>query len=135
MTRSYDYIMYSTKIPNIFFDYWMKKLNNSAYKIVMAIGHQTYGWHKPIVSISIKQLEKITGLGRSTIIHNLNELVQLGLVLKIKSISDQGDPATNEYKLCLECSGYERNQDVQDSSRSPEPRLAVVSKLEGGSNV
>jgi len=96
------YIPNSAHIPNILLDYWMPRLNSSAFKILMAIARKTYGWNKEKDAISLRQLEEMTSLCKSGIIKNIQDLVNEGIVIKIKSKSEKGDDASNKYKINLD---------------------------------
>ena len=69
-----------TQIPNVLIDYWMKELNPTAFKIVMAIARKTFGWQKNTDAISLTQLQDITGAGRQGVVNAIKELESLGLI-------------------------------------------------------
>lgn len=97
------YIPNTSAIPNILFDYWMFKLSPAEFKVLMCIARKTYGWHKNNDQISIRQIEKMTGLHRSGIIKNIDSLTTLGLLNKIKSKTSDGDDAPNRYEVNVYC--------------------------------
>lgn len=99
------YIPNTSAIPNIIFDYWMFHLSPAEFKVLMCIARKTYGWHKTIDRISIKQLEKMTGLHRSGIIKNLHNLIEIGLINKTKNKTPDGDDGPNEYEINVYCVG------------------------------
>lgn len=86
-----------TQIPNEIFDLWMCKLSPAEFKVLLCICRKTFGWHKQRDSISLKQVEKMTGLGRSGIVIHLKNLVELRLIEKLKSKTEDGDDAANQY--------------------------------------
>ena len=72
-----------TSIPNIIFDYWMPKLTPGEFNILMCICRKTFGANKKESKISIKEIQKVTGLSKSGIIKMVAHLVDLRLVKKI----------------------------------------------------
>jgi phage replication O-like protein O len=100
---SNNYIPNTSAIPNVLFDYWMGILTPAEFKVLMCIARKTYGWHKVSDLISLKQIEKITGLHRSGIIKNVDSLVGRGLLNKIKSKTTDGDDAPNMYEINVYC--------------------------------
>lgn len=99
------YIPNTSAIPNIFFDHWMEKLSLAEFKVLMCIARKTYGWHKKSDQISVKQMEKMTGMHRTTLIKNITALVDIGLVTKIKSKTSDGDDAPNRYEINVDFVG------------------------------
>jgi len=97
------YVPNTASIPNILFDYWMNRLTPAEFKVLMCIARKTYGWGKAHDLISIKQIENMTGLHRSGIIKNIEKLVELGLVNKIKSKTSDGDDAPNRFEINVYC--------------------------------
>lgn len=100
---SNDYIPNSASIPNILFDYWMSQLTPGEFKVLMAIARKTYGWHKTRDSISLRQIEDLTGLARKSISQMIEALVARDLIIKIKSKTEWGDDAPNLYEINIEC--------------------------------
>jgi len=94
----------STQIPNIIFDYWMEKLTPAEFKALLCICRKTYGWHKARDSISITQIQKLTGLSRRGIFYSLTRLQEWGLVKKDMAKTELGDNDTNFYEIHLEMS-------------------------------
>lgn len=97
------YIPNTSAIPNILIDYWMPKLSPAEFKVLMCIARKTYGWHKAIDRISLRQIEEATGLSRKGITQNLQRLEELSLVSKIKSKTSDGDDAANQYEINVNC--------------------------------
>lgn len=97
------YIPNSASIPNILFDYWMEILTPAEFKVVMCIARKTYKKCSHIDLISLKEIEKMTNLSRSGIIKNINNLMKLGLISKIKIINSDGNDTANLYEIntCL----------------------------------
>lgn len=113
-----NYIPNTSSIPNILFDYWMEKLSPAEFKVLMCVARKTYGWHKNNDAISLKQIEKMTGLHRSGIVKNVDRLVELGLLNKIKSKTTDGDDAPNRYEInvyCVEGGSLQNRPPVVDS--------------------
>lgn len=94
-----------TQIPNIVFDYWMAVLSPAEFKVLLCICRKTFGWKKDYDRISLKQLEKMTGLSRKGITQNLDSLIAHGLVTKVKSKTTDGDDAPNQYEINVNCMG------------------------------
>lgn len=115
---SNNYIPNSSAIPNVLFDYWMVILSPAEFKVLMCIARKTYGWHKNTDLISLKQIEKMTGLHRSGIIKNVESLVERGLLNKVKSKTSDGDDAPNRYEInvyCVEGGSLQNRLGVVDS--------------------
>lgn len=113
-----NYIPNTSAIPNILFDYWMLILSPAEFKVLMCIARKTYGWHKNNDLISLKQIEKMTGLHRSGIVKNVDALVERGLLNKIKSKTSDGDDAPNRYEInvyCVEGGSLQNRLPVVDS--------------------
>lgn len=83
----------------------MDKLSPAEFKVLMCIVRKTYGWHKDVDSIPLKQIEKMTGLSRKGIVKNLDTLIEHGLLIKIKSKTSDGDDAPNKYTINVNCMG------------------------------
>lgn len=98
-----NYIPNTSSIPNVLFDYWMEKLSPAEFKILMCIARKTYGWNKSHDLISIKQIGVMTGLHKSGIIKNVEKLVSIGLVNKVKSKTSDGDDAPNRFEINVYC--------------------------------
>lgn len=94
-----------TQIPNIIFDHWMGILTPAEFKVLMCICRKTFGWQKSTDLISIKQIEKMTGLGKSGIIKNTESLIAHGLIEKIKSKTSDGDDAPNRFTVIVRIEG------------------------------
>ncbi len=88
-----------TQIPNEIFDYWMEKLTPAEFKVLLCICRKTFGWQKRYDCISLKQITSLTGLSKMGIIKNIDRLMELGLITKIKSKSSDGDDAPNVYEI------------------------------------
>lgn len=89
-----------TQIPNVIFDYWMNKLTPAEFKVLLCICRKTFGFHKQTDAISLKQIMEMTGLSsRSSLIKTLTSLEEHGLINKIKSMTEEGDPAPNRYEI------------------------------------
>jgi hypothetical protein len=78
----------STQVPNIIFDEWMSQVGGTAFKILMIIARQTYGWledketglRKKEDWIAYSLLVKKTGLTRTPISNALRELEEHNMV-------------------------------------------------------
>lgn len=101
MTNSF--IPNTASIPNILFDYWMRKLTDGEFKVLMAIARKTYGWRKKCDTISLRQIEHLTSLSRKGITKMIDSLCSKNLVIKIKSKTEWGDDAPNQYEININC--------------------------------
>jgi phage replication O-like protein O len=70
-----------TKIPNIFMDVWNKRLTGSACKVYLVIVRETVGYHRPEVSISIRDLMKKTALSDFAVQTALQELIENKIII------------------------------------------------------
>ncbi|MEN8282594.1 MarR family transcriptional regulator [Acinetobacter gerneri] len=84
----------SFQVPNAFVDDVLSQISDAACKIYLIINRKTRGWTKEMDSISLSQLEAISGKSRPTVIRAKNELIKFGLVLEMPSTSHG-----NTYKL------------------------------------
>lgn len=90
------FIANSFQVPNAFIDEMLCKVSGNACKIYLLIVRKTRGWHKEADKISYSQIQKYTGLNsRTTISKALDELIDLGLIIKEKG----NQKSSNEYKL------------------------------------
>lgn len=94
--------------PNAFVDRYLARLSGPAVACYLAIARKTHGWHKDADSISISQLERLTGLEARAVRRAVKELVHLDL---ITVDTHPGYPST-----------YEVNGHLMDSlGRAPLP--------------
>lgn len=89
----------SFQVPNAFVDEVLSKISDAACKLYLVICRKTRGWNKEMDSISLSQLELITGKSRPTVIKAKNELVKFGLLIELPSTIHG-----NTYKLGEETS-------------------------------
>lgn len=89
-----SFVPNSFQVPNAFVDEVLSQISDAACKIYLIINRKTRGWTKEMDSISLSQLEKISGKSRPTVIRAKNELIKYGLVLEMPSTSHG-----NTYKL------------------------------------
>lgn len=73
-----------TQIPNYILDDLWPKISSAKKDILMVICRQTYGWHKEKDKLSVSQLMEKTGLKKTCIIKNTNELAEDGIINKHK---------------------------------------------------
>lgn len=88
-----------TQMPNVIFDYWQAILSPSQFSVLLCICRKTFGWHKVSDNISSKQIEAKTGLSKHTIIGAIDKLIELKLIIKIKSKTSDGDDAPNKFLI------------------------------------
>lgn len=75
----------SFQVPNAFVDEVLNQISDAACKIYLVVCRKTRGWNKVMDSISLSQLEEITGKSRPTVIKAKNELIQVGLLVEMPS--------------------------------------------------
>lgn len=85
-----------TQVPNIILDN-MHELTGSEFKIIMLICRKTFGWHKEKDKISLSQITKNTGIGKTQAVKALKNLENKGLISTKKQ---QGN--TTEFELVIE---------------------------------
>lgn len=81
-----------TQIPNIVFDL-MPEMEESELRVVLAICRMTFGWHKDRDTLSLTQLEKLTGLSRPSVKTGIDAAMGRGLVDR--------RPAGQSFSYCL----------------------------------
>ena len=82
-----------TQIPNIFIDVWMRSFNPSVSTVFFAICRKTIGWHKETDSISLSQIEELTGCNEATVTRALHILKQHDLI-KVDMVSGKASQFT-----------------------------------------
>lgn len=86
------FILNSTQIPNYLIDEIMPVISGSAFKVLIVIARQTYGWHKEVEWIAYSQLIEKTGLHRESVASGLKELKEKKLIevfdKETRSLSD-----------------------------------------------
>ena len=106
-----------TQVPNVLFDKIMENLTGAELKVMLCLCRKIFGWHKEKDKISISQIIKMTGLGKTQIIKSLKTLEKMNLVMSIKEFG-----RTTEYSLIIEES--EPVQKVNRTSSESEQVLA-----------
>jgi len=117
-----------TQIPNVIFDYWMNILTGEQFKVLLFIARKTFGWHKDMDRISIKQIEKATGISNRSVTRSLSILNEHGLIEKYESTSEFGDRNPNSYRIKVNEGGS-----VCETQRYVCETEPPASKTEGGS--
>lgn len=69
-------------MPNSLFDIIMGRCSGAEWKLICAIYRKTRGWGKKTDLISLSQLQKITGLARSTAVVGLTNLLEKNYITK-----------------------------------------------------
>jgi len=90
-----------TQIPNVVFDYWMKKLSPAEFKVLLSICRKIFGWRKKEDKISNAQIEELTGLTRKAITQAVEKLIHHDLIIKIKTRNEHGGDGANEYRISI----------------------------------
>ncbi len=88
-----------TAVPNFVFDYWQSNLSPFEFSVLLCICRKTYGWQKDTDKISISQMEKATGISRTTIKECLKNLEEYDLVEIVRKKTTYGDSEINEYSV------------------------------------
>lgn len=83
------------QVPNVIFDEVMRRISDPALRVLLAIVRKTYGFQKYSDTVSLTQLQKITGLSRQGVVNGIRAL---GSLVKIKRGGIEG----NEYSLNLD---------------------------------
>jgi phage replication O-like protein O len=117
-----------TQIPNVIFDCWMEKLSPAEFKIICTICRKTFGWRKDFDHISLRQLEKTTGLSKRWIIKSISSLIEKGLVIKSRSKTKEGDDDINEYKINLVVGSEQNTQGGGNLNHTPPSELSTHTK-------
>lgn len=73
-----------TQSPNIAYDEIMGKITGAEWKVLSKIIRETFGWHRNVSKITLKDFEKSTGLTRKHVISGINKLLNKGLIKKRK---------------------------------------------------
>lgn len=68
-----------TQVPNELIDR-IPELSGAAVKTLFVISRHTHGWHRDNVALSLADLQKKTGLSRSSVVRAMTELIDAGLL-------------------------------------------------------
>lgn len=96
-----------TQVPNVLLDDAMASMSLAELKCTLAIIRKTKGWHKTVDTISLSQLEEMTGLSRKTVIKGLQEGLERGTLIRC----EKGQ--SFEYGVNIEASGKSTPDDEQ----------------------
>jgi phage replication O-like protein O len=70
-----------TRMPNFFFDQVVPNIDSlSALKVTLAIIRKTTGWHQATKTITISELQALTGLSRQAVIDGVNSALENDLI-------------------------------------------------------
>jgi hypothetical protein len=115
-----------TQVPDQLFDVLMPELSESELKVLLYVVRRTFGFGKSADAISINQmingittregrvLDRGTGLSRSSVRRGVAGLVEKGILVVSKMMSEEGDYETNIYQL-----RFKRAQGVGSYSNHP----------------
>jgi phage replication O-like protein O len=87
-----------TMIPNVIFDYWMKKLSHPTFKVLLCICRHTMGWNRRDTGISYKEIHLETKVARSTVQKAIEELIKKDLIFKVSGVRNLNNEV-NTYHL------------------------------------
>lgn len=131
MSESPIFAPNTCQVPNVIFDYWMSRLTDTQFKVLMAITRKTLGWCKLKDNISSSQIEALTGFATTAVRSAIKVLEHLNLILVIPNFKENGEAAPNTYVL--------RIHEIQESSKSPAetgegppPPRGTVPRHDGG---
>lgn len=99
MSNHVPYQPNTCQVPNIIIDYWMHKLSDTQFKVLMVITRKTLGWSKKRDKISKSQIEELTGFKRNAVRLALRDLEELKLIKSFSNKSKDGDSDPNSYQL------------------------------------
>lgn len=72
-----------TQLPNVVLDN-MSEMGDAELRIVLAICRKTFGWQKTYDTLSLTQLEKLTGLSRPSVVSGTEAAINNGWVTRNK---------------------------------------------------
>jgi len=76
-----------TQVPNDLLDR-IPELSGAAVKIMLVVSRHTHGWHKDNASLSLADLQKKSGLSRSSVVRAITELIDAGVLEVSKKLVD-----------------------------------------------
>jgi phage replication O-like protein O len=88
-----------TQLPNVLLDA-MCELSDAELRVALAICRKTFGWHKERDTLSLSQLEQVTGRSRPSTIAGVNGLIERGWIERTPATKRGGK--TYVYRLCVE---------------------------------
>jgi len=103
----------TTQVPNVIFDEIMPNLKPAAFKVLLLIVRQTYGWRKVSDRIGLTTIQKATGLSREGVIKGIKDL---GELITVKPGRREIKEA-NEYSLNLDISTGQLVRKVDQSEK------------------
>jgi phage replication O-like protein O len=114
----------TTQLPNVLFDYWMRKLSRFEFNCLMYIARKTFGWHKTRDKIAYSQFCEAVNASRSSVIRALNSLVSLGLIKREHSYKADGDMDACEYEInVIEPDEKDQKQTIGGITSDTTPRV------------
>lgn len=108
-----------TQIPNVIFDYWIKKLDHSIFKVLLHLCRKTFGWHTEKVNISKKVLAEETGVSKRTVDKAIEILISYELI-ECYQVMKENEYSVNCYKIKIyEEDAQTLREDSATSARDP----------------
>lgn len=89
----------TTQIPNVILDYWINKLDELEFKILLFICRKTLGWRKRKDKIAICQICEAMGKSDRPVRRALSRLIKFQLVNRVMNKTGYGDNAPNSYEI------------------------------------
>lgn len=118
-----------TQIPNEIFDVWMEKLTPAEFKVLLCVCRKTFGFHKNEDSISLKQIQEMTGLSRKGIVKNIGVLLEHSLIVKEQNKSKWGDFDPNTFAINVNSVGGGRELSTPGVGNSVHHRSELSTPL------
>ncbi len=91
-----------TMVPNAIFDYWMKRLTCNEFGLLMVIIRWSLGKNSNSVEFYTKQLEKLTGQSKRSVMKNVHSLIVKKLINRTKSKIEVVGDEVHKYELIFE---------------------------------
>lgn len=116
-----------TQLPNEIIDKDLRDLSGGETKVILVIARKTVGWHKETDSVSISQMQELTGLSNATCIEAVRGLEGRGLVL-----AERSPGRSTSYTLCY---ASEKTSQVPEGATSEESSQVILLTSEESSRV
>ena len=89
------------KLKNFIVDYFLPRLSGRAFKLLMIIARQTWGWNKMRDRISHDQFIEKTSLSRRSVTDGLQELSELSIIIITDRFGNELHANQRRYKKFL----------------------------------
>lgn len=93
-----------TQSPNVYFDSWLPEIKSLAeLKVVGVVIRNTFGWHEKETSLSLTDIEKLTGLSRGCAHDGVKRALAHGYITR----RTDGLRGQASYRVAVEATGRE----------------------------